>query len=120
MSYNDEICGSCNWMKNEVCANRNSEFFRDIVTEDEEACMTWDPVSEDKEKIETAAILEYTMSISNRKDGKANEMLQTVKNLENVWSVGKMNRWIGYAQCLLVAEGATTIDKLREDIRELV
>ena len=69
------------------------------------------------EKMITKEFLKYMSCISNRKDSKANEMIQTALNNIDEWSIAKTNRWIGYAQCLLVAEGVTTIDKLREETR---
>ena len=71
------------------------------------------------ERQETSQILQYTLGISKRSDSKATEMLKATSNNLTTWSISKLNRWIGYAQCLLVAEGATTIDKLRKAIREI-
>ncbi len=67
----------------------------------------------------TSKIIIMSMNISNRKDSKANELLQNCWNNIEYWDIGKLNRWIGYAHCLLVAEGATTIDKLRDEIRNI-
>lgn len=58
-----------------------------------------------------------TRALTNRKDSKAAEMLLNIENNIADWSCGKVNRWLGYAQCLLVAEGATTIDELRDIMR---
>jgi hypothetical protein len=35
------------------------------------------------------------------------------------WSVTKLHRWIGYIQGVMVAKGYTTVDKEREDYREM-
>jgi len=73
-----------------------------------------------KQLADTLAILDYSLSISDRHCSKANELLITLYNNKSIWDIAKMNRWIGYAHCLLVAEGSTTIKRLREDIRELL
>ncbi len=52
-----------------------------------------------------------------REGSKAAEMLRTVSNNMKEWSVGKSNRWIGYSQCLLVAEGAITLDECMHKTR---
>jgi hypothetical protein len=71
------------------------------------------------EKEENVKIVEYTLS-KTRKNSKAWEMMVTTRNNINEWSNSKIGRWVGYAQCLLVAEGVTTIDTLREDIRTII
>ena len=72
-----------------------------------------------KDLEDTKLIARYTKNLTV-KNSKAWEMLQTVENNVDDWSVGKSNRWIGYAQCILVAEGRATIHTLREDIRQIV
>ena len=67
----------------------------------------------------TEKIIEYTSS-KTRDNSKAWEMMITARNRIGEWNDAKINRWIGYAQCLLVAEGATTIDQLADDVREIV
>lgn len=67
----------------------------------------------------TLRIAELSVSKTKRENSKAAEMLVTVMNNIETWDLPKLNRWIGYAQCLLVAEGATSIDELRDDIRAL-
>lgn len=49
-----------------------------------------------------------------REGSKAYEMLRAVEQhlKDETWNVGKLNRWIGYAQCLLVAEGSVQLDEL--------
>ena len=74
--------------------------------------------SYEEEKEDTVEIVMYMLTVSRREHSKANEMLNTVFQNMSTWSISKLNRWIGYAQCLLVAEGATTIDKLREETRK--
>ena len=69
--------------------------------------------------VEALILAEYTKSIA-RENSKAWEMMQTATNMAGEWDAGKMNRWIGYAQCLLVAEGGTTIDELRNDVGKIV
>jgi hypothetical protein len=70
-------------------------------------------------KEENAKIIEYTLSKA-RERSKAWEMLIVARNNLGHWDDSKIGRWIGYAQCLLVAEGATTIDELRDEIRRIV
>ena len=53
-----------------------------------------------------------------REFSKASEMLQIVYNNADTWDIGKSHRWIGYAQCLLVAEGAITLEDMRDITRE--
>ncbi len=72
-----------------------------------------------QEQLDAENIALYTKSLC-RENSKAEEMMQTVYNNAYEWDVGKSNRWIGYAQCLLVAEGATTIDELREAVRKII
>ena len=67
----------------------------------------------------TNILIEYTLSLT-RENSKAWEMMITARNNQDEWADAKINRWIGYAQCLLVAEGATTIDGLKQDVGELV
>jgi len=61
------------------------------------------------------------MLLYARENSKPWEMLMAVNN--NVkgsdWDVGKLNRWIGYAQCLLVAGGAITLDETIRIGREI-
>ena len=45
---------------------------------------------------------------------KARSMLETVSQEAENWSVGKLNRWIGYAQCLLVAVNDLELDDVVE------
>jgi hypothetical protein len=71
-----------------------------------------------KQHKETELIAEYTKFLC-RKGSKAEEMMQNVLNNVDEWDIGKSNRWIGYAQCLLVAEGKITIDELRDNIRKI-
>ena len=72
------------------------------------------------ERAETKKIIEYSMTISGwRQCSKAHEMLTTCHNYSDEWSISKLNRWIGYAHCLLVAQGTITIDELREKIRRI-
>ena len=52
-------------------------------------------------------------SLTIRENSKAWEMLMTVYNNASEWDTGKSHRWIGYAQCLLVAEGAVTLEEMR-------
>lgn len=72
-----------------------------------------------KEVNDTKNIALYCMNLSSE-GSKASDMF--IEVLENVkdWDIGKSNRWLGYAQCLLVAEGATTIDELRVAIRKII
>ncbi len=72
-----------------------------------------------QELTETLAIAEYTETLASI-GSKADHMISQV--IENYldWPIGKSNRWIGYAQCLLVAEGKTTIDELRDETREIL
>ncbi len=59
--------------------------------------------------------------VHTRHGSKAWEMLTTVLNTAgDDWSNGKSNRWIGYAQCLLVAEGAITLDECMRQTRAVV
>ncbi len=41
-------------------------------------------------------------------------MLKAVENHARArdWPARKLNRWIGYAQCLIVAEGVLTLDEV--------
>ena len=64
------------------------------------------------EKQITKRIIQETKILA-RKNSKAFEILQNCENNLDDWSISKLNRWIGYSQCLLVAEGAITIDDLR-------
>ena len=74
-----------------------------------------------KRRRHTANILEYTRELaSKRMNSKAYEMLTTVYNNYHTWDTAKQNRWIGYAQCLLVAEGAITLDELRTEIEGII
>ena len=66
------------------------------------------------EREHTKKIIKESMLISKRENSKANEMLLTCYNYSDDWEISKLNRWIGYAQCLLVAEGATSIEKLKD------
>jgi len=61
------------------------------------------------------------MLLYARKNSKPWEMLVAVDNNrgDEDWDTGKLNRWIGYAQCLLVAEGAITLDETMRIGREI-
>ena len=54
-----------------------------------------------------------------RENSKSWEMLVTASNhvFTGDWSAGKINRWIGYAQCLIVAEGGLTLDEVKRKTR---
>ncbi len=72
-----------------------------------------------QERKETLLIVEYTETLASV-GSKADRMItQVIENIDD-WPIGKMNRWVGYAQCLLVAEGRTTIDELRDGIRKIL
>jgi hypothetical protein len=49
-----------------------------------------------------------------RKNSKSWEMLMAASNHVHSrdWPARKINRWIGYAQCLIVAEGAMSLDEI--------
>ena len=70
-----------------------------------------------KELKKTLKIIDLTLKLS-RPGSKAEEMMQKANDKIGYWDESKIHRWIGYAQCLLVAEGATTIEKLADSIRE--
>ncbi len=54
-----------------------------------------------------------------REDSKEREMLETVlANIKN-WDIAKQNRWIGYAQCLMVATGTITLEELKNTTRSI-
>jgi hypothetical protein len=73
-----------------------------------------------KEDFLATEIVKSTMTYSRkRQNSKANEMLQTVYNMIGEWDQGKIHRWIGYAQCLLVADGSVTLDTLKQEIKDI-
>jgi hypothetical protein len=56
------------------------------------------------------------------KESKAYHLLFTVQNdlqHDKRFTVRKANRWIGYAQCLLVAEGSLTLDDIITNTRRI-
>ncbi len=73
----------------------------------------------EKEYKDTLAIAKLTESLATV-GSKADKMMTSVISQYRDWSVSKSNRWIGYAQCLLVAEGRTTIKELRDKTREII
>ena len=73
-----------------------------------------------KEKYITENIIkELFWLCGNRTNGKPYEMVMNIDNNKNEWDQGKVHRWIGYAQCLLVAEGAVTLDNLKLSIKRI-
>ena len=72
-----------------------------------------------KLKKSTMLIAQHGLEKS-RPNSKSREMFQTVMNGEYEWNESKANRWIGYAQCLLVAEGVVTIDRLRRVVNSCI
>ena len=62
-----------------------------------------------------------TLLPHTRKNSKSWEMLITVDNhaFTKDWPARKLNRWIGYAQCLIVAEGGLTLDEVIEKTRAI-
>jgi hypothetical protein len=54
-----------------------------------------------------------------REGSKSWEMLKTVDNHAHTmdWPVRKLSRWIGYAQCLIIAEGAMSLDDMIKKTR---
>ncbi len=73
----------------------------------------------DKEYKDTLAIAKLTESLATV-GSKADKMMNEVITSYRDWPISKSNRWVGYAQCLLVAEGRTTIEDLRDKTRELI
>ncbi len=73
----------------------------------------------DKEYTDTLAIAKLTESFATV-GSKADRMMTSVISQYQDWPISKSNRWIGYAQCLLVAEGKTTIDELRDRTKEIL
>ena len=71
------------------------------------------------ERERTKEIIKHSRAISWRENSKANEMLLICLNNSDDWEISKLNRWIGYAHCLLVAEGATSIEALQEMVKEI-
>ena len=59
---------------------------------------------------------------SIRRGSKAWEMIVAVENglSDETWDLGKMHRWIGYAQCLMVAEGSETLDGIMIKTRRVI
>jgi hypothetical protein len=72
-----------------------------------------------KELTNTEKIIEHTLT-RTRVGSKAWEMMVTAGNKLDEWDDAKLNRWIVYAHCLLVAEGAITINKIADEIRDLI
>ena len=71
-----------------------------------------------KEQKETQLFAYQLKTLTVRENSKAWEMLMSVYNNADTWNTGKAHRWIGYAQCLLVAEGAVTLEKIRDITRD--
>jgi hypothetical protein len=71
------------------------------------------------EREQNRELMKYTYELS-RRNSKAWEMMVTANRHFDEWSNSRISRWIGYAQCLLVAEGAITLDKLKDDAREIL
>ena len=70
------------------------------------------------EQKQTELFADTLKHLTNRENSKAYEMLTTVANNANTWDTGKAHRWIGYAQCLLIAEGAITLETMRNITRD--
>ncbi len=47
-------------------------------------------------------------------------MAQNALNNAKEWGIAKTNRWIGYAQCLMVATGTKTLEEIMEDTGHIV
>ena len=75
-------------------------------------------MTSDKDKFITGQIAE-DMTFTARKNSKAWEMFKAVADNVDSWPTGKLNRWIGYGQCLLVAEGEITLDECIRKTREI-
>jgi len=66
------------------------------------------------EKYDNLASRILLLSPSGSKQSKmAIEIMQNIKE----WDEGKINRWIGYAQCLQVACGEQTLEELKYSTR---
>lgn len=70
----------------------------------------------DKKKIREAMRATVSIALSNVKsdDGQAEYLVSMADHMENPdFSIGKLNRWLGFAQGVLWAHGAATIDDLK-------
>jgi hypothetical protein len=56
-----------------------------------------------------------------RENSKSWEMLKIVDNHSHSrdWPARKLNRWIGYAQCLIIAEGGLSLEDVIRKTREV-
>ena len=76
--------------------------------------------SYEHEKRDTAAIIMAMTKEIDCTDSKAYSMLNKAWQNIYVWNISKLNRWIGYAQCLMVAEGTLTLEEIMSITREIV
>jgi len=72
-----------------------------------------------KERKDTLKIAEATLWKSPEKSD-SQRILKSVITNYNKWSLSKLNRWVGYAQCQLVNEGVVTLNELKDLSRNIV
>ena len=55
-----------------------------------------------------------------RVGSKEREMLEKVEANINEWDIAKKNRWIGYAQCLMISTGTISLEELKSVVRNII
>ncbi len=72
-----------------------------------------------KERLDTLTIAELSLRMASDKS-EGQRLLKNIIQNWNKWPLSKLNRWLGYAQATLVAEGITTVNDLRQQVRDII
>ncbi len=58
--------------------------------------------------------------LHSREGSKESFMFRELLDNISIWDIGRQNRWIGYAQALLVVSGSQTLQDVRDIVRFFV